>query len=243
MSTLDERGGSYGSSAPRLTPDAIRRARFERTGLGRRGYVEEDVERFMVRVADVVDGSNREKAELRAEIDRLRNYFRENGIQLGASGSARSSTGPSDAPSVQAVNALSRAQQAADQHIAQAEAYARDLVGTARQQYEAILHEAHDQAQAAAAAAADAYLAADRAHDQVSQQADIEAKVAYLRTFADVTQVQMRSILEALRSELDRLTSYDLRHAVTTGGPAGRENLDLVEPVWALRGGPPDPGP
>jgi cell division initiation protein len=243
VSTLDERGGSYGSTLPRLTPDTIRRARFERTGLGRRGYVEEDVERFLVRVADVVDWSNREKGELRAEIDRLRNYFRQHGIDARASGSPRPAAAAPDAPSVQAVNALSRAQQAADQHIAQAEAYARDLVGTARRQYEAILHEAHDQAQAAATAAADAYLAADRAQDQVSQQADIEARVAYLRTFADVTQVQMRSILEALRSELDRLTNYDLSHVVTSSARADHEHVDLTNPVWALGGNPLDPGP
>ncbi len=223
MSTLDTRGGSYGSGSPQLTPESVRRAGFERSGLGRRGYVEADVDRFLVRVADAIAWSNREKAELRAEIDRLRNYFREHGIDLAPSGSVRPPGGAPDAPSVQAINALSAAQQAADQHIAQAEAYARDLLGTARRQYEAILQEAHDQAQAAAIAAADAYVAADRAHEQVSQQADIEAKVAYLRTFADVTQVQMRSILEALRSELDRLTAYEVRPTSVLGDSTVRE--------------------
>src|SRR4029450_5400770 len=54
---------------------------------------------------------------------------------------------------VQAVNVMSQAQQAADQHIAQAEDYARRLVATPRLQYEETLPRAHDQAQAAAAEA------------------------------------------------------------------------------------------
>jgi cell division initiation protein len=198
----------------RLTPESVRRTTFERAGLGRRGYLEPDVERFLVRVADALAWADSEKADLRAEIDRLRNYFREQGTGPAGGGAAADPT--PGTPTVQAVNALSMAQQAADQHIAQAEAYARDLLGTARRQYEAIVLEAHDQAQAAAAAAAEAYVAADQAQHQVSQQADLEAKVTYLRTFAEVTQVQMRSILDALRGELDRLTSFDVR----TGPPS-----------------------
>jgi cell division initiation protein len=223
VSTLDERTGLPGSRSLRLTPEAVRRTSFERTGIGRRGYVESDVERFLVRVADAIAWSDAEKADLRAEIDRLRNYFRDQ----AATGNASAPPTTPGEPSVQAVNALSLAQQAADQHIAQAEAYARNLLGTAREQYEAILHDAHDQAQAAATAAAEAYLAADQAHSQVSQQADLEAKVAYLRTFAEVTQVQMRSILEALRSELDRLTHYDVR---TTAAPEPVEPAGLFGP-------------
>jgi DivIVA domain-containing protein len=213
VSALDERAGLPGSRSLRLTPESVRRTTFERTGIGRRGYIETDVERFLVRVADAIAWSDAEKADLRAEIDRLRNYFREQGI--GPGGGAPPPA-PQE-PSVQAVNALSMAQQAADQHIAQAEAYAREMLGTARRQYEAILTEAHDQAQAAAAAAAEAYVAADQAHTQVSAQVDLEAKVAYLRTFAEVTQVQMRSILEALRDELDRLTHYDVRSTAMSG--------------------------
>jgi hypothetical protein len=45
--------------------------------------------------------------------------------------------------------------------------------------------------------------------DRQEGHAEMAAKVAYLRTFAEVTQVQMRSILEALRQELDRLAEVN----------------------------------
>jgi vacuolar-type H+-ATPase subunit H len=108
---------------------------------------------------------------------------------------------------VQAVNVMSQAQQAADQHIAQAEDYARRLVANARLQYEEILHRAHDQAQAAAAEAARAAEEQQHAsHEDPAEMQYLQSRVAYMRTFAQVTQVQLRSILDALRQELDQLT-------------------------------------
>jgi DivIVA domain-containing protein len=241
MSNFEEAPSVRGNRTSRLTPDAVRRTTFERTTLGRRGYVEADVERFLVRVADEIAWASAEKAELRAEIDRLRNYFREQSIDPQG-------LGPAAEPSVQAVNALSMAQQAADQHIAQAEDYARQLVGDARLQYEAILNDAHDQAQAAAEAAAAASTEASRmANGDPAgsiEHSQLEAKVAYLRTFADVTQIQMRSILAALSAELDRLTEFGARGvapppsapASPGGGPVPRPSIFAetdVEPAPA----------
>ena len=102
---------------------------------------------------------------------------------------------------VQAVNVMSQAQQAADQHIAQAEDYARRLVANARLQYEEILHRAHDQAQAAAAEAGRvAEEQQQRApHEDPAEMQYLQSRLAYMRTFAQVTQVQLRSILDALR--------------------------------------------
>jgi cell division septum initiation protein DivIVA len=219
------RGGSS-----RLTPEFVRRIEFARSPLGRRGYLEADVERFRLRTIDEISQSNAEKAELREEIDRLRNYFRRHGFEprnavpssavmvAEANGSAagegvQESNGTLvlEGPSVQAVNMLSQAQQAADQHIAQAEDYTRQLVGNARSQYEQILLEAQRLAEEAAHEASVTYQEATSLEDRMGEHQQLEAKLAYMRTFAQVTQVQMRSILDALREELEALTDIPSR--------------------------------
>jgi DivIVA domain-containing protein len=290
----------------RLTPEGVRRQEFPRAPLGRRGYVESDVERFRARVADELARHDAEKAELRAEIDRLRNYFREQNIEprrlreaegpdlsVFAEGGTdehrwfargdgtvedprelrrrrreQPPAPPQDAwaaavaadpwgtgpiqqpfqppalppahqdpaggpPSVQAVNVLSQAQQAADQHIAQAEDSARQLIRTARAQYERILLEAHQKAEDAAQQAARAYDEATAMQAQAGAGAGsaeelqrLQERMSYLKTFAEISRVQMRSVLEALGAELDRLT----------------DGLDPAA-LPSAEGGPPAAGP
>jgi cell division initiation protein len=215
--------GSGGTLAQRLSPDAVRRFDFGRSAIGRRGYNEGDVEHFRVRVVHEIVQSTAERAALRQElqrqreeVQRLRDYFRRNRVDVDAvGGQPAQQQQPTtqvnvNIATVQAVNVMSQAQQAADQHIAQAEDYARRLVANARLQYEEILHRAHDQAQAAAA---EAGRIAEEQHQQPSAPQEdpgemqyLQSRLAYMRTFAQVTQVQLRSILDALRQELDQLT-------------------------------------
>jgi DivIVA domain-containing protein len=210
----------------RLTPETVRRWDFTRTPLGRRGYLEADVDRFRRIVADEIAHADAEKAELRAELDRLRNYFRSQHIDLTEGGNGTGPPARHSGISVQAVNMMSMAQQAADQHIAQAETYARQLVGDARRQCEELLLSSHGQAAEAARAATEAYQA-NQSDGGVGSAAtaELEGRIAYLRTFADVTQVQVTSILQALGHELDRLT--------TLSRPADQHNHpdhDVLDP-------------
>jgi cell division initiation protein len=220
--------GSGGTLAQRLSPDAVRRFEFGRTPIGRRGYSETDVEHFRGRVVHEIVQSTAERAALRQElqrqreeVQRLRDYFRRNRVDVDAGGGQSGQPGqtpqpPQQAPAtqvnvniatVQAVNVMSQAQQAADQHIAQAEDYARRLVANARLQYEEILHRAHEQAQAAAAEAGRVAEAEQHApQEDPGEMQNLQSRLAYMRTFAQVTQVQLRSILDALRQELDQLT-------------------------------------
>jgi cell division initiation protein len=179
-----------------LTPERLRTVEFGRAPFGRRGYNEEEVHRFLSRVAEDVTNSDAEKARLRAEIDRLRNYFRKVGVDVDDR-----STRP--APSVDAIAVMSRAQQAADAQIARAEEYARQLVAEARKRYEAALVDAQRQATQAAEQAAVALR--ERTHDTSDEQEYLARRVAWLRTFAEVTQIQLKSTLEALAREVDKL--------------------------------------
>lgn len=233
LERADVESGAGGTLAHRLTPDGVRRLEFPRTPIGRRGYYEADVEHFRARVVHEIGQSNAEKAALRQElqrqrdeVQRLREYYRRNRVDVDAPGGHR---GPPPSTqinvniaTVQAVNVMSQAQQAADQHIAQAEDYARRLVANARLQYEDILQRAHEQAQDAAAEAGRLFEArqhgpdAARSDEQAAEMQYLQSRLAYMRTFAQVTQVQLRSILDALRQELDQLTELPTGVGTTT---------------------------
>jgi DivIVA domain-containing protein len=179
-----------------LTPERVRTVEFARAPFGRRGYNEEEVHRFLSRLAEDISSSDAEKARLRAEIERLRNYYRNAGIDVDDR-SAR------PAPSPQAIAAMTRAQQSADAQIARAEEYARQLTSEARKRYEEVVQYAQRQAAQAAEQAAHAYR--ERGHGTNDEQEQLTRRIAWLRTFADVTQIQLRSTLEALAREVDRL--------------------------------------
>lgn len=200
-------------SFPPMSPERVRSQEFHRTPLGRRGYDIEEVRRFLSRVAEDVAGADAEKARLRAEIHRLKNYFRERNVDIdrGSQGSGD----PNGWPHAAAVNLMSRAQQAADAQVAQAEEYCRRLVWQATEQYEDILRHAAEEA----SQAADQARAAEQASVDVDsgQREALEQRVAWLRTFADVTRVQLRSVLEALTREVDKLD--DLPHGAVPQDP------------------------
>ena len=177
-----------------LSADKVRGATFGRPPFGRRGYSEDEVRRFLSRVADDITTADGEKASLRAEIVRLVNFYREHGRDPNAEHEI----------SVEAVNLMSRAQQAADSHVAQAEEYAKRLVTQARQRYQDLLNHAQEQAQQAAEEARRASAQLAGVGSDV-ERAALEQKVAYLRTFAEVTEIQLRSVLEALTREVDKL--------------------------------------
>ncbi|MEV7806189.1 DivIVA domain-containing protein [Microbispora sp. NPDC088329] len=189
-------GSPAGERQP-LTPDRVRKQEFTRTSLGRRGYSEDEVRAFLYRVAEDMAASDKEKADLRAYIDRMKQWYKEHGLNPEQGAAPQSLN-------VDAINILSRAQQTADAQIAEAEDYARRIVGQARQQYEELLMEAQRQAEEAANQAVGAYREAGHGL-QSAEAEELERRIAYLRTFADVTQVQLRAVLEGLAHEVDKL--------------------------------------
>ena len=195
--TAETTWGSPSGERQPLTPDRVRKQEFSRTSLGRRGYSEDEVRTFLYRIADDMAASDKEKADLRAYIDRMKQWYKEHGVNPEQAVAAQN-------PSVDAINILSRAQQTADAQIAEAEDYARRIVGQARQQYEELLTEAQRQAEEAANQAVGAYR--ESGHGTPSAEAEeLERRIAYLRTFADVTAVQLRAVLEGLAQEVNKL--------------------------------------
>jgi hypothetical protein len=119
--------------------------------------------------------------------------------------------------SLRAVELLAKAQRAADEAVAEAQAYARDLEKSARDQYKQILQRAQSAAQQVATAegARGDHAAAGGAGSVDAQQ------LAYVRTYARVAHTQLKSVLAALNEELDQLAAM----AEGSGGGASLPGL------------------
>ena len=185
------------------SPAAIRGESFSHR---MRGLDEEEVREYLDTIADQVAASDQERETLRSENERLRRELEERPTS--------SAEPPADEISPQAVALFSQAQQVADQLVEEAVQHARDLMTSARNQQREILEEAHRAAEQAAREAAEASgqpfasaavaQATRVADDQPSYSVPIP-EVEYVRTFAKVAQVQLRSVLDALTEQVDKL--------------------------------------
>ncbi len=76
-------GGPADAKGPStLTADEVRAATFNQSPLAWRGYSEDEVRAFLNQVADLLAAAERERAGLRQEVDRLRNFYREHGTDV-----------------------------------------------------------------------------------------------------------------------------------------------------------------
>jgi cell division septum initiation protein DivIVA len=144
--------------------------------------------------------------------------------------------------SLRAVELLANAQRAADEAVAEAQSYARDLEETARDQYRVILQRANEAARATAGAQPepdpdpepDAVGGQDAGLPRAAVTAPPSAAEAqqleYVRTYARVAHSQLRAVLGALNDELDKLADL----AQPDGGPASGAPIEVSEP-------PPEP--
>ncbi len=199
----------------RLSPDELQSVRFPMSGLGRRGYEESAVNRFLRTVhAEFVQLIN-ERASLWQDVQRLR--------QRILAGDA--SSGPQPVifgevdPHAHAVQILSTAQVSADRYLAGSGARSspvtddarrrrEDIMREAQQHSDLILEKAHTKAREAAASALN-----DAPPQTATAQRALQAELAYLRTYSSVyrahllayTESVLRGIEEWERSETGRL--------------------------------------
>jgi DivIVA domain-containing protein len=186
----------------RLTPDVVQSVSFRTARLGRRGFDEEHVRAFCRQVeAELVLLLN-ERTALQEEVGRLRRRV------LGKSGDSPAIGYREDAH-IQAVGILSRAQQTADHYVAEAQEYSRHLAEDARRRRDEILAEARSHADRVLAEAHhEATRAAHNAMaaptpDTEGDRQEVEAELAYLRTYSDVYRTHLRAYLDALLRNVD----------------------------------------
>jgi DivIVA domain-containing protein len=183
-----------------LTPEQVRSAAFTPTRLGRRGLDEAEVRAFCEWVSDGLTRLLNDNSMLQEEVLRLRERLLE--------GKGRSGIQPEDGH-VQAVYLLSRAQQTADRCVADAQEYGRELAEDARMRRDEILREAKVRA---SMILEDAHKSATRAAGAVPETRDplpaaerqeLQAEIAYLRTFSDVCRTHLRAYMESLTRSIE----------------------------------------
>jgi DivIVA domain-containing protein len=182
----------------RLTPDAVQAVTFPSARLGRRGLDEEHVRAFCGQVERELVRLFNERTALSDEVQRLRRRV------LGLSGDDAEAGYRQDDAHVQAVRILSKAQQTADNYVADAQEYSRQLAQDARRRRDEILTEARkhaavmlEEAHSEASSAAEAALVAPAVQPEADRR-ELEAELAYLRTFSDVYRTHLHAYLDAL---------------------------------------------
>jgi DivIVA domain-containing protein len=178
----------------RLTAEDVRGVGFPHAGMLHPGYDQSQVEKFRSIVADELDRAAAERAQLLAHVRSLEE-------QLAA-------VVPHEAPSDTAVRILSVAQQTADQYVAEAEDFSRQMTSDARSQYEEQLRTARESAGAIIQAAheAAARMVESGGAPTVDLGGDperVREEVAYLKAFGQAVRVQLRSYLEALITDVE----------------------------------------
>src|SRR5215208_4694278 len=131
-----------GSGERGLNPADLNDVRFTRGSMLRPGYVDTEVDRVLSRVAEELGRLYSEKAALRDQVRSLQAQV--DGVVIP------------EAPSEQAVRILSSAQLTADNYVAEAEEFSRQVTAEARTQYEDVTREARETAGAIIQAAHDA---------------------------------------------------------------------------------------
>jgi DivIVA domain-containing protein len=188
---------AQGSRERRLSPGEVRAVDFPRGTVLRPGYNDVEVDRFLDRVAEELASLHAEKAELRDELNALREQV------AGAT--------TVEPPSEQAVRILATAQQTADSYVSEAEDFSRQMTADARAQYEEAVRRARENAGAIIQAAQEAaarmvggsgHPVPAEAGEQAATQ-DLEDQVAYLKAFAQACRVQLRAYLEALLADVE----------------------------------------
>ena len=176
----------------RLSAADLHNVRFTRATMMRPGYADTEVDRVMNRLAEELNRLAAEKAELR---DRVR------ALQAEVEGVVAP-----EPPSEQAVRILSSAQLTADNYVAEAEEFSRQVTAEARAQYEELTRQARENAGAIIQAAQEAAAKIGTAPAPVGTERSVEElqeQVAYLKAFGQACRVQLRSYLEALLSDVE----------------------------------------
>jgi cell division septum initiation protein DivIVA len=199
-----------------MSPDEVRRAPLRESGLGRRGYRPEDVDRLRAEVAEELERWGRAYADAQSEIQRLRDYYRQHGIDAAAAAHHR---GRHEAPSTEAVEIVARAQAYADQLVAEAQAQARHMQADARSQAESIV--SHGRRQADQAGQAYRLRAGESYSPDREETERLTAWARSILATMQAVQHQLGATAEAFTLELNKLG----------GGPApAAPGLAMREP-------------
>lgn len=211
-------------------PDGIKIATRHLGGCYDRSDVDAFLGELTATIGDVRSALERERAEL-AELRAERAQLQAENAKLRAS--AAMSSDLEQEVTLGAVGLLSQAQTIADKAVADAEQYARDLVLAARAEYREAAERAAEAAEQAAGQLDAAGIPAVPAPAVMPPMPEID----YVRTYAKVAQVQLRSVLDALTEQVDRLGTLPehperAENEIVAPAPAVDDEVPDEEPNW-----------
>jgi len=188
------------------TPDEVRAATFSQSQLAWRGYSEDEVRAYLAKVADTMVAGEKERMGLRAEIDRLRNFYREHGadVDRAGGGSHRRRT------RVDEDDLVRRVGQYTDVQLERAKRYATLIDGRAAEQADEVFHHAKVQAALATEQSVQTRLDESGLLATVAQ-AELERASSWLRAFAYALHAQFEVTNDALHLEAHRLATPPAR--------------------------------
>ena len=204
------------TDSEQLTPEQVRSATFSPARFGRRGLDDGEVRGFCEWVADGLGRLVNDNNLLHAEIVRLRERLLD--------GKGKAGVQPEDGH-VQAVYVLSKAQQTADRYVTEAQEYSRELaedarlrrdeiLGEAKMRASMILEEAHNSGSKAAEAARNVRDPLPEAERQ-----ELQAEIAYLRTYSDVCRTHLRAYMESLTRSIEEWERTERNARLTVREP------------------------
>jgi DivIVA domain-containing protein len=190
--TTDQNASEHGERG--LSPADLQNVRFTRAPMLRPGYVDTEVDRVLSRVAEELGRLYAEKAALRDQVRSLQAQV--DGVVIP------------EAPSEQALRILSSAQQTADNYVAEAEEFSRQVTSEARATYEEEVRQARENAGAIIQAAQEAAAKISGGSPGITDTGqrtveEMEEQVAYLKAFGQATRTQLRSYLESLLDAIE----------------------------------------
>jgi DivIVA domain-containing protein len=221
--TNDSSGTAAHTDRIPVSAEQIRTRRFRPSPLGRRGYRPEEVDGFLDRVADEIEHLSAANADAHAEIDRLRNWFRNHSDHPA---NTRADIDTDGIPN------LANPLRFADEVVSQIQRNARGRYADVRSNAGAIVVQAR---QAAEHAARDyrAQAGSDYSHDreQAERTATFARSLLALLSgatmYLDGAAVQVHTMWHALDGELSRLIGDP------DGKPAiGRASPTDLAPEW-----------
>ena len=197
MSAQHDPAHRAGKSPRVMTADEVREVTFQQSPLAWRGYSEQEVDTFIVHAAHSLEEAQRESAALRAEVDRLRNFYRRHGTDVDHSVDRRESWfAPAD------VNPLIvEAQRYVETQVAQADSYAELVTTDAGAQAEEML--VHAQLRAKIVIEDMVRTFRSRTNDQGRAFTHVEQLARWSSALAEALWVQANTMTNAIEAELD----------------------------------------
>jgi DivIVA domain-containing protein len=187
-----------------LTAEEARKVTFPPASLGWRGYAEDKVDEFVARVVDTLATAEREYAAMRAEVDRLRAFYREHGTDVDNAAERKPAR-----PRPRGSYLVGEVERYAAKYVALAAEYAEVVVDYEHGRAEEHLYQARVRARAVAGDLISTILADP--HNRSRTEAELRRLAGWLWAFGEAVWTQSDAMA--------RVAEQELRMVTGSGGP------------------------